>query len=55
MTTYRINVKTLNSQLLVFRRVTDYKVEGGYITFTDTKTGQLKRFATPNTEVEEER
>ena len=52
--TYRINVKTIRDNFLVFKGVESYGVVDGFLTFIDSKTGDTKRFAVSNTEVEEE-
>lgn len=51
---FRINVKTLNNNFLVFKGVEEYQVIDGFLTFIDFKTKDIKRFAVGNTEVEEE-
>ena len=51
---YRIMVKTLNNNLLMFRHVDVYKIVDGYVTFLDSKTGEYKMFAVSNTEIERE-
>jgi len=53
--TYRINVRTiLRGDQLSFRGVKSYEVINGFLTFTDEKTGKVKRFAVMNTEIDEE-
>ena len=52
---YRINVKTLNNNILSFKNVESYQVVDGFLTFTDSKTKQIKRFSHNNCEIEEER
>ena len=51
---YRINVKSVTEDLLKFNGVKNYEVIDGFLTFTDTKTGQIKRFAVSNCEIEEQ-
>ena len=51
---FKIIVKTIaRGTFLTFNNVPDYKVEDGYLIFVDTYTGQTKRFAVSNTEIEE--
>lgn len=53
--TYRITVRSIsNGNILTFKNVQSYFVEGGFIIFTDVKTGKTKRFSTTNVEIEEE-
>lgn len=53
--TYRINVKTIaREQYLTFYNVKEFSVIDGFLTFTDAKTGKIKRFSTSNCEIEEE-
>lgn len=51
---FRINVKTIRGNVLLFKGVKSYKVIDGFLTFTDSKTGETKRFHPSNCEVEEE-
>lgn len=53
--TYRINVKSLNGTILSFKNVTVYEIDDeGFLQFTDSKNGKVKRFYPKNTEIEEE-
>lgn len=52
---YRITVKPISGSrdYLTYNNVKDYKVEDGFLVFTDTKTLKVKRYAVPNCEIEE--
>ena len=50
---YRISVKTLTGAILTFNNVEDYEFEGIFLKFIDTKTKEVKRFASSNCEIEE--
>lgn len=52
---YRINIKTVSNKILTFRNVESYEVVDNFLTFTDSRTKQIKRFSTSNCEIEEER
>lgn len=50
---FKINVKTLRNDVLKFTAVESYEVIDGFLVFTDSKTGTVKRFAVSNCEIEE--
>ena len=50
---YNIYVKTVNDKVLTFKALESYKVEDGFVVFTDKYTGKVKRFAVSNVEIEE--
>jgi hypothetical protein len=53
--TYRITVKPLTStKCITFSGVEEYGVVDGYLTFEDSKTGDICRFAVSNTEIKVE-
>lgn len=52
--TYKIKVRDLDQKFLNYTRVESWEVIDGYLTFTDVKTGRIKRFPVSNTEIEEE-
>lgn len=55
MTTYRINVRTLNGTVISFKEVIFYEIDDeGFLMFKDSKNGKVKRFFPQNCEVEEE-
>ena len=51
---YRITVRSLKGDLLVFKPVKGYSIEGGIITFVNPVGGAVKRFSTSAVEIEEE-
>jgi hypothetical protein len=51
----RINVRSLKGDLICYKGISNYDVIDGFVTFTDPKTGYIKRFASANVEIEEER
>ena len=53
--TYRITVKPIKGRdYLTYKHVESYKIEEGLLIFTDSMTSKIKRYAVPNTEIEEE-
>jgi hypothetical protein len=53
MSRYKINVLTLQGDRLTFT-VSEYEIaDGGFVTFTDEKTGKHKRFHASRCEIEE--
>jgi hypothetical protein len=50
---FNIYVKTVNDKVLTFKGLQLYKVEDGFVVFTDNYTGKVKRFAVSNCEIEE--
>jgi hypothetical protein len=53
-TKYKIRIKAVDGNVLTFKGVSEYKIEDGIITFTDSFNGRTKRFAVANSEIEEE-
>jgi len=54
MSKYKINVMTLKGDLLNYH-VSEYKIEEGFVKFTDEKTGKKKNFPASRCEIEEEK
>lgn len=50
---FNIYVKTVNDKVLTFKNLKSYKVEEGFVVFTDNYTNKVKRFAVSNVEIEE--
>ena len=54
--TFRINVRSISrNEPLKYTRVESYEIIDGLLIFKDSKTGEIKRYAVPNTEIEEEK
>ncbi len=49
---YKIKVKSLEGNILVFRNVHDYSLDEGMIFFTDNKTKESKMFSTSQCEIQ---
>lgn len=49
---YKIIVKSLSGNILTFT-VSEYKQEGGFISFIDRYTGQTLKYAVSNCEIKE--
>jgi len=50
---YKIAVRTLQGNILTFS-TDEYKIEDGFLLFTDVRTGEKKRFHSSNSEIYEE-
>jgi hypothetical protein len=53
--TYKIKVKTIDDNFLVFTNVDDMVVRGALVCFTDSKTGLKKQFSILRSDIEEEK
>ena len=51
---FKIKVKTLEGNILTFRKVKEYVLDSGMIQFTDSKFKTLKKFSTSQCEIQEE-
>ena len=51
---FRIKVKTLEGNILVFRDVVSYDADDGLLKFTDSKTSEKKIFSTAFCEISSE-
>lgn len=51
---FKIKIKTLEGNLLVYRDVVSYELDDGLIKFIDTKSHNLKIFSVANCEIAKE-
>ena len=51
---FKIKVKTLEGNILTYRKVKSYELKEGMIHFTDSKTDEAKIFSTSQCEIQEE-
>ena len=51
---FKIKVKTLEGNILTYRKVKSYELKEGMIYFIDSKTGESKIFSTSQCEIQDE-